>query len=754
MKIAFNPTSAAPLTQAPSGDYLKAITFDLAGHNIFTRGEMFKGTDTTYQTFRKATQNAVGYDGLVPAPSYTTSSVRFLREDGSWILPSRREIKLGGSNFINASDNKALDIHAGDFISITSDSTGKITISSTLEVEGDFSGTIADAFTKVKVGSSTLKASTSQELAFAAGTAITLTPNTTTNTIQIAAKTMTGATSSAAGTTGLVPAPAANKHESFLRGDGTWATPDIRDYGLVTASSDGVVPKFDAADGTIDSSSTDWVLTNNNGSLGWYKLPANAFKNDNTTYTLSGTINSGYKITLTPSSGSATDATVPIMVGASADANGNIGLVPAPTKGNQGKYLRADGTWSTPSDTHYTTHLYVGAQSSSNSNNSNSETTNGNTYIKLFDNSTLRHQYKISGSGRVTVASDTSGNITINVPTTISWDNVSGKPSTFAPSSHNHPTSQINSLTGYSKAEAVSSLTTSDSLNTALGKLEYKLDIAYDLVKTASDDDGTIENLQEVLKVLSGIKDTETIKAIIGKYLPLTGGTLSGPLNFSSTSAISWNNGTYQQRIYLTDDSTADTAVFTFQQSSDSAANWTDLFTIKDNGNVIASKFITSGGTASQFVKGDGSLDSTSYATTASLGNYVTLATTQTISGAKTFSAATTINNTLTVKGNIVSGTTNTYTLGTSSNVWKNIYATNGTFTSTVDASGFKKSGSSDSYVLLGGGGHKALSTFLLKSEELTNNVTTKSLALTVTQDWMDTGTPLCSQLHHCLIDT
>jgi hypothetical protein len=42
---------------------------------------------------------------------------------------------------------------------------------------------------------------------------------------------------------------------------------------------------FDAADGTIDSSSSDWVLTNNNGSIGWYKLPANAFKNDNTVYT-------------------------------------------------------------------------------------------------------------------------------------------------------------------------------------------------------------------------------------------------------------------------------------------------------------------------------------------------------------------------------------------------------------------------------------------------------------------------------------
>lgn len=36
---------------------------------------------------------------------------------------------------------------------------------------------------------------------------------------------MTGATSSAAGTHGLVPAPAAGKQSQFLRGDGTWAVP-------------------------------------------------------------------------------------------------------------------------------------------------------------------------------------------------------------------------------------------------------------------------------------------------------------------------------------------------------------------------------------------------------------------------------------------------------------------------------------------------------------------------------------------------
>lgn len=48
---------------------------------------------------------------------------------------------------------------------------------------------------------------------------------------------MKGATSSAAGTHGLVPAPAAGKQASFLRGDGTWAVPTDTKYTLPTASA-------------------------------------------------------------------------------------------------------------------------------------------------------------------------------------------------------------------------------------------------------------------------------------------------------------------------------------------------------------------------------------------------------------------------------------------------------------------------------------------------------------------------------------
>ena len=55
-------------------------------------------------------------------------------------------------------------------------------------------------------------------------------------------------------------------------------------------------------------------------------------------------------------------------------------------------------------------------------------------------------------------------------------------------------------------------------------------------------------------------------------------------------------------------------------------------------------------------------------------------------------------------------------------------------------ATGFKKNGSTDNYVLLGGGGHKIISDFMLKTDEISNNLTIISKSLTVTQAWMDTG--------------
>ena len=56
---------------------------------------------------------------------------------------------------------------------------------------------------------------------------------------------MTAATSSTAGKSGLVPAPAAGKQGSFLRGDGTWATPTNTTYSSATTSSPGLMSAGD-----------------------------------------------------------------------------------------------------------------------------------------------------------------------------------------------------------------------------------------------------------------------------------------------------------------------------------------------------------------------------------------------------------------------------------------------------------------------------------------------------------------------------
>lgn len=58
----------------------------------------------------------------------------------------------------------------------------------------------------------------------------------------------------------------------------------------------------------------------------------------------------------------------------------------------------------------------------------------------------------------------------------VAWDDISSKPNVFTPDSHNQASNTINALTGYSKPNATSALSTSDTLNDALGKLETALD--------------------------------------------------------------------------------------------------------------------------------------------------------------------------------------------------------------------------------------------------------------------------------------
>lgn len=182
---------------------------------------------------------------------------------------------------------------------------------------------------------------------------------------------MTAATSSKAGTHGLVPAPGAGKQASFLRGDGTWVVPTNTNttYTLSGAlSGESFVNTLTPSSGTATTSTVPKMGAASDseaGTAGLVPAPAKGDQNkflkadgtwaevpdDNTTYTLSGSLNGNtYDIKSTPSSGNVQTATVPAMAKATSSAAGKAGLVPAPAKGNQAMFLRGDATWATPTD--------------------------------------------------------------------------------------------------------------------------------------------------------------------------------------------------------------------------------------------------------------------------------------------------------------------------------------------------------------------------------------------------------------------
>ena len=115
-----------------------------------------------------------------------------------------------------------------------------------------------NAFSNVVVGSTTVAADTATDtLTLVAGSNITITPDATNDKITIAAKdttysSMTGATSSAAGTSGLVPAPAAGDQDKFLKADGTWQEAGGSNKDCLPLSGGVVTGNVQQSGGTTD----------------------------------------------------------------------------------------------------------------------------------------------------------------------------------------------------------------------------------------------------------------------------------------------------------------------------------------------------------------------------------------------------------------------------------------------------------------------------------------------------------------------
>ena len=100
-------------------------------------------------------------------------------------------------------------------------------------------------------------------------------------------------------------------------------------------------------------------------------------------------------------------------------------------------------------------------------------------------------------------------------------------------------------------------------------------------------------------------------------YLPLTGGTLTGGLNISDGS-----HG-YAQLFVDEDGLNIMTGSLTGTQQLYTGRIYSDS-TIEATGSITGFSFIKAGGTSSQFLKADGSLDSNTYITASALSGYAT----------------------------------------------------------------------------------------------------------------------------------
>ena len=208
---------------------------------------------------------------------------------------------------------------------------------------------------------------------------------------------MGAATASVAGKAGLVPAPAAGKQASFLRGDGTWVVPTNTTYGLASTTANGLLRQLNGStssfmrgDGTWATPPNTTYAKANTTTLGLVmigyaengknypveldsggKMYVNVpWTDTNTTYGVVGANGSTGLVkngsTVTSASGYTacpivdgipyykdTNTTYANMKAATASAAGAAGLVPAPAAGKQASFLRGDGTWVVPTNTTY-----------------------------------------------------------------------------------------------------------------------------------------------------------------------------------------------------------------------------------------------------------------------------------------------------------------------------------------------------------------------------------------------------------------
>lgn len=161
----------------------------------------------------------------------------------------------------------------------------------------------------------------------------------------------------------------------------------------ITASSVGSA----TANQTVTAASGSKVYVNLLGTKG----------NSSTLNTLAGLVFTGTEPVRVGADSGTITISVQGMTGASASAAGKTGLVPAPAAGKNTAFLRGDGTWVVPSDTHHTAYFNV-ATSATATTLANANIANGGIFLNLVENNAVRSTYKLTGAAGIGAVYTTS----------------------------------------------------------------------------------------------------------------------------------------------------------------------------------------------------------------------------------------------------------------------------------------------------------------------------------------------------------
>lgn len=211
--------------------------------------------NTTYSNMGGATSSAAGSAGLVPAPA-AGKQTSFLRGDGTWVVPTNTTYAKANTStlglvMIGYAEN-------GKNYPVELDSSGKMYVNVPWTDTNTTYGVVgANGSTGlVKNGSTVTSASGYTACPIVSGVPYYKDTNTT-------YANMKAATASAAGAAGLVPAPAAGKQASFLRGDGTWVVPTNTTYGLASTTANGLLRQLNGSTSSFMRGDGTWATPPN-----------------------------------------------------------------------------------------------------------------------------------------------------------------------------------------------------------------------------------------------------------------------------------------------------------------------------------------------------------------------------------------------------------------------------------------------------------------------------------------------------------